>query len=80
MAGHDHLHDDVWKACAIQIGANPSYGLRKVKLPEGRYKAVCPTCGKIFYKYRKNKWINDTFRCSCKEGKFKFKDTMKGSK
>ena len=80
MAGHDHLHDEVWKECARHVGANPSYGMREVNFPEGRYKGNCPVCGKIFYRYRKHKRINDMFVCSCKEGEFKFKDTEKGKK
>ena len=78
VAGRDHFHDEVWKEWAEYFGADPCYGDFEAKVIEGRYRGVCTVCGEIHYRYRKSKSINDVFLCSCKEGKVKFKDTMKG--
>ncbi len=54
-----HQHDVVWKAMAIQLGCRPDRNaMTGLVLQPGRYKAVCPTCQAIFYKYRKPRYMH----------------------
>ena len=58
-----HQHDVVWKAMAIQLGCRPDRNaMTGLVLQPGRYKAVCPTCQAIFYKYRKPRYIRSSSR------------------
>jgi predicted SprT family Zn-dependent metalloprotease len=49
-----HHHDPIWKAKAVEIGANPNrfYDSTKVKAMP-KYTLVCPTCGRTFNVNRK---------------------------
>jgi len=81
VAGREHCHDEVWKECAVYVGADPFVVSCNVNVPEGRYKGICPICKKVYYKYRTGKLVrSSTFVCPRDKGEFKFKDTKKGKK
>jgi predicted amidophosphoribosyltransferase len=42
--------------------------------PPGKYKAVCPTCETVFYKYRKPKYVQGYYcpKCGKELGKLVF--------
>jgi predicted SprT family Zn-dependent metalloprotease len=48
-------HDRVWKRMARLVGAKPVRCARDVVLPPGRWVALCPTCQRAFFLYRKPK-------------------------
>ena len=68
-----HNHDSVWRAMAIQLGCTLDRNCR-VMAPPGKYKAVCPGCSTVFYKYRKPKYVQGYYcpRCGKEHGKLVF--------
>jgi predicted SprT family Zn-dependent metalloprotease len=52
LAGPDHVHDAVWRAIAISVGANPDWREEVEKPPPGRWQANCPNCGHLYHRYR----------------------------
>jgi predicted SprT family Zn-dependent metalloprotease len=44
-------HDEVWRATAIRVGANPDWR-GSCKTPPGRWQAVCPSCGLVYHRYK----------------------------
>lgn len=50
-----HGHNYYWKKVCCQIGARPErcYDSSRIVMPQGKYQATCPTCGKKFYRHRK---------------------------
>lgn len=55
LAGPKHGHDAVWKAICIKIGAKPErcYDAKVVKMPTGKYVAICPKCSKEYHFHRR---------------------------
>lgn len=53
LVGVNHGHDYVWRIKAIEIGCNGNRLYKGEVKIEGKYKAVCPVCGKVVYKHRK---------------------------
>lgn len=48
-----HKHDPVWKAMAVQLGAQPvSCAKRNVIVKPGNWRAICDECGKVYHKYK----------------------------
>lgn len=50
-------HNEVWRQTAISIGCNGqrTYSNEEVVMPDKKYKATCPTCGRIIKRYKKSK-------------------------
>jgi predicted SprT family Zn-dependent metalloprotease len=67
LAGPGHGHDAYWKSICRRIGAKPKrcYG-NDVVMPTGRYKAVCDSCKKEYYKHRRPKRLDSWFCRKCK--------------
>ena len=53
LVGPGHGHDRVWRAMAVQIGAEPVRCDSNAVMPSGKWIAVCPSCGRCFHRYRK---------------------------
>lgn len=52
-----HRHGPVWKAMAQRLGATPrACSKLGVVLRPGKYRAVCPNCGRTYDKYRKPRY------------------------
>lgn len=48
-----HRHDAVWKEMAVRVGARPVSCARDAVLPPGRWVAQCPSCKRVYFKYRR---------------------------
>jgi predicted SprT family Zn-dependent metalloprotease len=61
-----HHHDAVWKAKAIEIGAdgNRCYDSARVKAPEKKYEAICPGCQRKVGRHRKPRTQLSCGKCS----------------
>lgn len=59
-------HGDKWKAICLQIGAKPirCYD-SNVKMPKGRYRAVCNSCQREFHRHRRPKYNNYSYCLKC---------------
>jgi len=55
LAGPRAGHGPKWKAMAEQVGAKPERCGEGPLLRDGNYVAVCPTCGRAYYRYRRPK-------------------------
>jgi predicted SprT family Zn-dependent metalloprotease len=66
LAGAKAGHGPVWRAQARAIGcdAKRCYSDTKVTTPTGRYKAVCPGCGKEHYMHRRTRTPKSCGKCS----------------
>ena len=54
LVGPGHAHDALWKAKCAEVGAKPER-CGEAEMPEGRWKATCPTCGLGFSRHRRPK-------------------------
>jgi predicted SprT family Zn-dependent metalloprotease len=54
IVGPEHGHNEAWRAKCHELGCKPEpyYG-PDVKMPAGRYQAVCPNCNTRFHRHRK---------------------------
>lgn len=87
LAGYEAAHGPEWQAIAIQCGVtNPSAVCRNpdIKSPEGRYQAVCETCGHRYHRHKITRNMNGGLACRvCCAGTFDsryaltFRDTYK---
>lgn len=66
LVGHKHGHDIVWKLKAIEIGASPSRLAHGVKMPEGKFAAVCPRCKEVVgTRHRRSRNMNRQIHRAC---------------
>lgn len=49
-----HKHDSIWLETAQKLGVQKTD--INVVVEPGKYQSVCPTCGRIYHKYRKPKY------------------------
>ncbi|MFA6458516.1 MAG: SprT-like domain-containing protein [Patescibacteria group bacterium] len=73
LVGPRHAHDAFWRAKVSELGGTPTARFREseVALPQSRFRAVCPSCGKSFPAFRRRK--NVACRACCQKfnrGKF----------
>jgi predicted SprT family Zn-dependent metalloprotease len=52
LVGFCHRHDDVWKAKAKEIGATPSRLCNTARCAPPDYRAICPKCSRLYFRYR----------------------------
>lgn len=64
LVGPEHGHDEVWKAKCIEIGARPER-CGEADMPEGRWKADCPSCRTPFHRHRKPQRLGGWYCRSC---------------
>jgi predicted SprT family Zn-dependent metalloprotease len=55
LAGKAAGHGPHWKAICLKIGARPLRCGANVVMPAGRWKAICPGCGRLHTRYRRPK-------------------------
>ena len=66
LAGPTARHGPVWKAVAVRIGATPRScaDANKTIVMPGDWQATCPTCQKVYHRYRRPKSLS-RYRCKC---------------
>ena len=71
IAGYQAGHGWAWKLVCMRIGANPKrcYDESEVDMPEGRWKATCPTCSKTFHMHRRPKYNGLRYCLKCGQEK-----------
>lgn len=59
LVGCRHGHNSIWKRKALEIGCNgnrcATHAETKDVVIEGKYKAKCKHCAKVYYSHRKRK-------------------------
>lgn len=69
LVGRGHGHDDVWKSKCLEIGARPERCYREtVDMPEGRWRATCPSCGRVHSLHRRPRPVTGRFCRRCGPG------------
>jgi predicted SprT family Zn-dependent metalloprotease len=53
LVGVAHGHDQVWKEMCIRLGCTPKACEDEVDMPEGDWRAHCPSCKQLFHRHRK---------------------------
>jgi predicted SprT family Zn-dependent metalloprotease len=64
LVGPGHGHDRVWKRKCLEIGARPKR-CGEADMPDGRWRALCCSCGKQFHRHRKPKRVTGWFCRAC---------------
>ncbi len=57
LVGTRHGHDAVWRACCRALGARPERLDYDSAMPEGRWRAVCPSCRMTHHRHRRPKHL-----------------------
>jgi predicted SprT family Zn-dependent metalloprotease len=65
LVGVEHGHDAVWKEMCKRLGCTPKSCDKKVEMPEGDWRAECPTCHKLFTRHRKPKSLRGFYCTKC---------------
>ena len=78
LAGPGAGHGPLWRKIARSVGANPDrcYDSTEVNMPEGKYKAVCPSCGYTTFAYRRRKKRIACTKCCRKYSRGRFDSTF----
>ncbi len=72
LVGAGHGHDAVWKAKAVEVGANPERVCIEAVMPPGEWQATCATCGHTFDRYRQPRRRYWCRRCGADAGSLTF--------
>ncbi len=80
LAGYEADHGPQWQAICAQIGAEPRscYDPAVTTMPEGRYRAVCPCCDKLFTRHRMPKRKHYCAACGYNRGLLDFEEYLEG--
>jgi len=77
LAGARAGHGPAWKKICVRLGAVPR-ACGRADMPEGRYRATCPECGRQYSRHRRvpPRHANDYYcgRCGPKRGALRFVD------
>jgi predicted SprT family Zn-dependent metalloprotease len=65
LVGVHHGHDAVWKEMCTRLGCNPMSCEKSAEMPEGDWRADCPTCHKVFTRYRRPKSLRGFYCTTC---------------
>ncbi len=65
LVGVEHGHDAVWKEMCVRLGCNPMSCESSAEMPEGDWRAECPTCLKVFTRFRRPKVLSGFYCTSC---------------
>jgi len=55
LVGRNHDHDSIWRQKALEIGCDGNRLCKNSVRVEGKYKAECGNCGKVYIKHRMGK-------------------------
>ncbi len=75
LAGYRAAHGPEWKRVCREIGCVPSRLNHAAVMPEGKWKATCGGCQKVFSRHRYTKVPGRTYfcpRCRLPKGELKF--------
>ncbi len=74
LVGAKHGHDAVWKQMCEHLGCVPRACESTAVMPEGNWKAQCPSCFKTFSQHRKPKHLRGLYcrGCGPKNGPLQF--------
>lgn len=75
LAGPGKGHGLQWKTICRRIGARPvrCYDSNRIKMPPGRWAAVCPSCHKYYRRHRRpRRGVCFCPRCGAEEGQLRF--------
>lgn len=53
LAGREAGHGPRWKSVCKKIGARPERCDKTAVVPDGRWRAECPSCGQVFTRHRR---------------------------
>lgn len=65
LVGVQHGHDAVWKSMCVRLGCTPLSCDKNVDMPEGDWRAECPTCRKVFTRHKKPKSLRGFYCTKC---------------
>jgi predicted SprT family Zn-dependent metalloprotease len=65
LVGVNHGHDQVWKHMCLRLGCNPKSCDKAVQMPEGDWRAQCPSCKRVFSRHRRPKSLRGFFCTRC---------------
>jgi predicted SprT family Zn-dependent metalloprotease len=65
LVGVEHGHDAVWKSMCKKLGCNPNSCEKSAEMPEGDWRAECPTCLKVFTRFRRPKTLSGFYCTTC---------------
>jgi predicted SprT family Zn-dependent metalloprotease len=73
LVGSGHGHGPVWQAKARDIGARPER-CGHASMPQGRWRALCGSCGALHHRHRKPKWMSGWYcrRCGEERGRLRW--------
>lgn len=74
LAGREAGHGPRWKAICAELGCKPERLDHEAVMPEGRWRAKCPSCSEAFHRHRRP-MRGRTYacrRCGPRRGKLRF--------
>lgn len=72
LVGPGHGHDAIWKAKAVELGANPDRVCTTAVMPPGDWQATCGSCRRTFHQYRRPTRRYWCRRCGAEAGTLTF--------
>lgn len=78
LVGYGNNHNKKWRLKALEIGCNAKRCSSTHSRKEGRWQGVCPSCNRVFHRYRtSSRLMSGRWICPC-GGRFYFEDTFRG--
>lgn len=74
LVGTNHGHDEVWKAMCVSLGCMPKSCEKDVVMPDGAWRAHCPSCQKTYAQHRRPKYFRSLYcrKCGPEKGRLRF--------
>ncbi len=65
LVGTEHGHGAVWKAMCLRLGCEPKAREHDVRMPEGEWRARCPSCKRVLHQHRRPKHLRNLHCGAC---------------